>query len=397
MTYSARTSRRDRDSSAIVRLHVRPRRLGGGRGQRFDRLALLGREVGGYRDLDCDEQVARSVVTRDPAAPDPERLARARAGRDLEGDGTTVEGGNGDLRPEHGLGIRDRNREGQVAPTAPEQRMVGDARDDVEVAVGATIATRRASTLEPYALAVGDAGGDPHLHLAGTVLDAGAVASRARLVDDDPSTRARRAGLAEREVALVLVEHASAVTRRAPAGGRAGLCPRPVTGRAGHVAGEVDGRGDAVRRVLEGQVQLGFEIAATLRSRPAICARAAAGGPGEHAREHVPDVAGVEAEPTGSGRTAEHATHRAHRPDLVVLLALRRIADHVVRGRYLLEPLLRSAVVGVGVGVVLARELPVGLGDLLLRRGIGDPEDLVVVLPVPLTLRDHGRSPIPLL
>src|SRR3954451_14719314 len=49
-------------------------------------------------------------------------------------------------------------------------------------------------------------------------------------------------------------------------------------------------------------------------------------------------------------------------------------AAHVVGGRDLLEAVLRGLVTGVGVGVVLPRELPVGLGDRLLVGVVADAE-----------------------
>ena len=76
--------------------------------------------------------------------------------------------------------------------------------------------------------------------------------------------------------------------------------------------------------------------------------------------------------------------------DLVVLLALGRVAEHVVGGRDLLEAVLGAR---VGVGVVLLGQLAVGLADLLVGRRVGHPEHLVVVLLEPLTLGCHGRSP----
>src|ERR1700684_2351264 len=63
----------------------------------------------------------------------------------------------------------------------------------------------------------------------------------------------------------------------------------------------------------------------------------------------------------------------------VVLLALLGIAKHVVGLGDLLEALLRLLVVGVAVGVVLTRELAVGLLDLLGARLLVDPERLVVI------------------
>ena len=64
---------------------------------------------------------------------------------------------------------------------------------------------------------------------------------------------------------------------------------------------------------------------------------------------------------------------RHHLADLVVLLALLGVAEHVVRGGDLLEALLGVLVAGVRVGVVLLRELPVRARDVLLGRALGTP------------------------
>ena len=86
--------------------------------------------------------------------------------------------------------------------------------------------------------------------------------------------------------------------------------------------------------------------------------RAAPRRPGEQAAEDVAEVARVAGEPLAVPRSAaEAATHAgAHGTelaDLVVLLALLGIPDHVVGGGDLLEALLGLGVARVGVGVVL--------------------------------------------
>ncbi len=127
-------------------------------------------------------------------------------------------------------------------------------------------------------------------------------------------------------------------------------------------------------------------------ARPSAAAAAA-----EHLPEQVADaaalhVADVEREATGA---ATHAT-AAHRPeaaDLVVLLALGLVTEHVVGGRHFLESLLRNRVTGVLVGVQLACQLAVGLGDVLRCGIVLDAEHLVVVLLEPLALCGHAHSP----
>ena len=102
-------------------------------------------------------------------------------------------------------------------------------------------------------------------------------------------------------------------------------------------------------------------------------------------------------EPAGPARAAEPAradAGRDHLADLVVLLALLGVAEHVVRGRDLLEALLGVLVPGVRVGVVLLGELPVRARDVLLGRPLRHAEHLVVVLLEPLPLRSHHRYPL---
>src|SRR5205085_2954064 len=99
-------------------------------------------------------------------------------------------------------------------------------------------------------------------------------------------------------------------------------------------------------------------------------------------------VAEVEAEPaagaprrTGSCRTTtERAAGPEQRALLVVLLAALVVGEHVVRLGDLLEARLGLGLSLVRVGVELARELAVGLLDLVGRGVLGDAERLVEVL-----------------
>ncbi len=96
--------------------------------------------------------------------------------------------------------------------------------------------------------------------------------------------------------------------------------------------------------------------------------------PAEEAAEQVGEIADVEAAEVDvrpARRTADAAVRRA---EGVVLLALLRVGQHVVRVLHLLEALLGVLVARVRVGVVLARELPVRLLDLVLRGVLRNPE-----------------------
>src|SRR5206468_8838921 len=88
------------------------------------------------------------------------------------------------------------------------------------------------------------------------------------------------------------------------------------------------------------------------------------------ATEASTELAGVEA---AAGAAEDPAA-------LVVLLALVGLVDQVVSALNLLEALLGVRVAGVLVRVVLARELAVGLLDLVLRGLLVDAENLVRIL-----------------
>src|SRR5262249_20196036 len=138
----------------------------------------------------------------------------------------------------------------------------------------------------------------------------------------------------------------------------------------------------------------GDEILTPPRPDPASrCPALAPGAATEHLTQQVAQsVAGVEAERATArpaGAPPEGGTDRAHLADLVVLPAFGLVAGHSGGSRDLLEPLLGAGVTRVGVGVVLARQLAVRLGDVLLRGALLHPEDLVVVLLEPLPLWGH--------
>ena len=136
-------------------------------------------------------------------------------------------------------------------------------------------------------------------------------------------------------------------------------------------------------RLVEGDRDLRFEVAAALGRAARRRDRGAAARPRRPAEQVGEDVAHVEAsksklpkppKPPPGPRAGRERAGAA-----VVLLALVGVAEHVVGLGDLLEALLGLLVVGVAVGVVLARELAVGLLDLLGSRLLVDAERLVVV------------------
>jgi hypothetical protein len=105
----------------------------------------------------------------------------------------------------------------------------------------------------------------------------------------------------------------------------------------------------------------------------------------------VTDVA-VERERLAVARTeateaARPHTRRHHASDFVVLLALLRIAQDVVRRGDVLEVFLGFLVSGIRVRVVLLRQLLIGARDVLVGRTLRYAEHVVIVLLEPLALR----------
>src|SRR6185503_19745881 len=87
------------------------------------------------------------------------------------------------------------------------------------------------------------------------------------------------------------------------------------------------------------------------------------------------ELAGVEAGPRLLVRAPV-------RPELVIFLALGRIAEDFIGLVDLLELVLGRLVAGIDVRVVLARQLPVRLLELLVRGGFRDAERGVIVFEV---------------
>src|SRR5699024_9362723 len=255
---------------------------------------------------------------------------------------------------------------------------------------------------------------DPHRHpdadRAGTGGHARAAAVHARALHDRARAAAVRARLGEGEVPLAAAGHALAVAGRADL--RAGARPGPgavahgARARAGQL--ELDHR--AFGGLTEVQRGLGLDVRAAVRlgfagaavEQPAEqvvhpARRTAAAGRAEDVAQV--EVGGGESAaapltgPESAAAEAAPAAGREHRARLVVLLALGRIGEHRVGLADALELRFGRGVAGVGVGMVLPRQLPVGLLDLVLRRGGGDAQIGVIVSLHPFTLR-HGR-PLP--
>src|SRR3954447_16879032 len=169
------------------------------------------------------------------------------------------------------LGNRDRHVDLEVLALAPEDRRVGHARDDVEIARRPAAPPGLALAGEPDATAVLHAGRNVRAVALDLARLTGAVAGRARVLDLGPGAAALRAWLRDREEALALLLDAASVAARADGGRGARLRAAAAARRAGSRQRDRHRDLRALHRLLERDVHLGLEVA------PAL-------GPGAHAR-----------------------------------------------------------------------------------------------------------------
>ncbi len=191
--------RRQHEAAALVdaqRLGVHAGQLGGdgddvdGLGATADhdvgsfvaaRLAAASCSIAARSASDSDVGTTTSTVTIRSPVPffvsmplpaDAVPAARLRAGLDAQRDGRAVERRHGDVGTEHGVGEADRHADGEVVALAAEPGVRGDVDLHEQVAGRPAVAAGRAAALEADRLAVGHAGGDAGLDLAGPLLDA---------------------------------------------------------------------------------------------------------------------------------------------------------------------------------------------------------------------------------
>src|SRR5499427_7461256 len=342
------------------------------------------------------QQVAvRPVLAPGSLAPHPEGAAARRPGGDPDAHRHPAERRDLDLRAERRLGEGDRHGHGDVVAGAAEDRVRLDVYPHVQVARRSAALTRCALAPEPDPLPVCHARGDAGLDRPAAHRAAAARTRRAGVVDDQAAAAALLARLGEREATQVPAGLAGALAGGTHPGYRPRLRPGAVARWARSLTGQPQRHRGAVDGVVERQRGLGLDVCPAARAR----LRASA-PPAEHPAQQVaepPAGAGGGGGAVGS-RAAEQVAQvereaaRAalprwpeppapeQRAGVVVLLAAFSVGQGVVRLGDLLEPFLRLGVALVGVGVVLAGELPVRLLDLVWVRGLGDAKSLVIVL-----------------
>src|SRR3954453_5011112 len=217
---------------------------------------------------------------------------RRRAGTQPQHDARTVQRGHVNVAAERRLGERHGNPHREVVALATEQSVRSDVTLDDQVPWRPAVATGSTATLEPNLLTVRHTRGDPCLHLAPSAFGARAVTGRTGVGHDHAASTADAAWRREREQTWVGVDDAppAAVRTHDRLGPRLGTAA--MTGRALRIAGEVQRRGEPLRRVGEVEIQRCLDVGAALRaggSRRTATASTAA----EHLGQHISQAVAV--------------------------------------------------------------------------------------------------------
>src|SRR3989475_2223970 len=345
-------------------------------GELLEQLPLPGRELARRLDDHADDLVSPAVAVQvgDAAPLQREDLARLGASGHLD-PRLALERRHLDLRPQGRLREAERDLAHDVVPLADEERMLAHAEHDVEVAGCAGVRPGLALAAQLESGAAVDAGRDLDVELVRPPLHAGALAAGARIRDDGALPVAVAARLGDREEALLEAHLPRAAALRA--GARRG--PRLGAASAARVARRQAGHRDRLlapeRRLLEADL----EVVAEVLPAPRPTAPAAAPARAEEVSEQVADdVLAVAADV--ETRASRRALREGGVPEAVVEAPPLRIGEHLVGLRDLLEALLGLvAVLGIAVGMILEGGLPVSFLDVVLGRGAGHTQDLVVI------------------
>src|SRR5688572_6279626 len=289
-----------------------------------------------------------------------------------------VERGDLDLAAERRGREADRHLAMQVGAFALEHRVRLQLHDDVEIAVGAAVDARLAFARETDAVVLVDARGNLHRQRLLLPRASRALAAVAGVAHDLAGTVAARARLLDREEALRDANLAAAVAARASLRLRAGLRTGAMARRALLERGDADLCLGAARRLLEREVEVVAQVRAAKHPVAAAAASLA-----EDLAEDVAERVGESTEALGSrpAPAGAEAGRRVHAgvPELIVGRALLRIRKNLVGFLRFLEFLLGALVVRIAIRMVLHRELPVDLLQVLVGRIATQPQDRVVV------------------
>src|SRR5882724_4951815 len=343
--------------------------------------ALVGRRW--RRDPDLDVRIAASCAAQrgHSLAAQPQLLAVLRAGWNANLS-PSVDRRHVELGPERRFSDGDRHGAMNIITDPPEERVRLDLRDDQEIAGRSSVPTGASLSGDADARTVVDSGRNVDADRLGVMQDPGALAVPAPLVREDALAAASPAGRSETKLSREVADPAGARAVGAGATGARRHPSRAATTRARGFA--IDGQrgGEPAHGVEESETERVRDILAAARSVPLHDFGTATAQDLREERRHPSETSEVsEVERRGEIGSTPGAVRsgRGRGPLQVVRPALGRIAEDLVRLADLLEALLRRLVSGIQVGMILARQLPVGFLDFGGARLSGHTEDLIVV------------------
>src|SRR5579883_1550347 len=328
----------------------------------FEQLALFAGDARRDANVNVDVEIAAAaaVDVGNALVLEPELRAGLRAFRDLQLV-RLFERGDFDLGAERGLRDIDRNGAVQVLLAALEKRVRLHLEEDVKVAGRAAVYPGLPFVGEAEPRAVIHAGRDVDLELALRLAASRAAAGGARIANDLTGAVAGAARAADGDEALLVGDLAAAVTGGAGGGAAAGLRARAVAAVASLHARHLDIGIHAENGFVEGDFEIVADVLAALR----------AGTPAPGASEEIAEAKEIaeNVAEIGEGVRVEAGLPAALQSGVAVAVvgsALLRIAQDAIGFGRFLELFLRGRVVGMMIGVVLAREAPVGALDVRL-------------------------------
>src|SRR6185437_5621200 len=341
--------------------------IGEGGFELFQQLALLAGQAHRRFHHHPAEQIAGATAAHrfHPLPAQPEHMPAL--GFRWNADGRlAIQRGHFDVRAERRLRKTHRHFAVQVIALALENLVLAHMHFHVQIARRGTRRTSFALAREPNAIAVVHAGRDAHRQRAFVLQATLAVTSLARSLDHATGTAAMRAGLLDRENA-VLHPHPPVT-----AAGRADDClaiggARTVAVMAVDQRGNLDLLFDSGDGFFQIELHHVTQISAT-RGTPA-----AAEDVGKDVAEDVADIA----EPAATAAPT-HAVLERGVSVLVVQRAALRIAEHVPGFLRLLEAFLGLRIVGAAIRMAFHRHLAKGFLDLFRTRGALDIENFVI-------------------
>lgn len=287
-----------------------------------------------------------------------------------------LERGNLDLGAKSSLRIGDGYHAVEILPFAFEERMFFDVKDDVHVAVGASVRSRVTVTVVENSRAFFDSGRHFDFQLRFRVNSLLASASLTRIGYENAGAMADGACARNTKETLLVTDLTSTLALLAGAGSLSSSRAGAFALGAGFAMTYRDFLRNPEDRFLEGEGEVFTQVVAALRARATSTAAAESIGKPKKITKNIGEVLEVR------GVKATEATLSAANSgmaELVVARALIAVAQDGVSFATLLELLLRIRIIGIAVRVILHRELAIRTLDLDLGGCARDTEDLVIV------------------